>query len=252
MAGKWIVHGRKSEGARVNLLLFTYAGGSPSLFATWKKLFKEEINLCPVLYPGRELRKKESIPESAATLAKAFVDANESVFELPFVLFGHCTGNILTYEVAKYVKEKLGEDPMLYIASGASSPRNSVYGDVLYDDKGNEVSNMELAKRLVKLGMVTPDFTEHENFVDYYMPIYRGDVNMLGNFDGENIVKLNCDICAMYGEDDDYISVDCVKDWEAYTKGKLEHEVFPGSHFYIAKEKEELAKRITEHIEKRL
>ena len=44
---KWIAHGRMSEENKINLLCFSYPGGSASNFATWKKLIDSRINLLP-------------------------------------------------------------------------------------------------------------------------------------------------------------------------------------------------------------
>ena len=50
----WIAHARYAEDAAVNLLCFSYAGGSAAYFSPLKAEIDSRINLCPVLYPGRE------------------------------------------------------------------------------------------------------------------------------------------------------------------------------------------------------
>ncbi|MCR5666527.1 MAG: hypothetical protein K6G01_06820 [Eubacterium sp.] len=250
MKNKWIAHGTNREQAEVNLILFTYAGGSPSIFAPWKRLFDEQINLCPVLYPGRELRRQEAIPDKAEDLAKQFVDDNPELFEKDYVLFGHCTGNILSYEVAKYAYRKLKKMPKLFIASGSNSPRHSVYGEILKDENGVDVSDRVLAERMVDVGIVTADFIDNQNFIDYYMPIYRSDVKMLGIFDKDDVMKLDCEIYVLYGREDEYVDEDGLKDWSVYTTKGVQAETFEGAHFYITTQKEALIGKIVGKIER--
>ena len=86
----WIAHGTDRKDADTNLILFTYAGGSPSMFAPWKKLFGEEINMCPVLYPARELRQNEPLPATVKEMAVDFVESNLELFKkdrIPLFLF---------------------------------------------------------------------------------------------------------------------------------------------------------------------
>ena len=45
----WIRHGTWCEEAKMNLLCFPYAGGSPGIFAGWAKDFKEDINLLQMI-----------------------------------------------------------------------------------------------------------------------------------------------------------------------------------------------------------
>lgn len=248
MKSRWIVHGTDRAEADVNVLLFTYAGGSPSLFAPWKKLFDSRINLCPVLYPGRELRKEEQMPESIGDMAADFVDENKKLFEKDFVLFGHCTGNLIAYETAKYVFKKLRKCPLLFLVSGSNSPRSSDFARLLQDDDGKEVSDDVLAGRMISQGLVTEDFFGNQAFREYYLPIYRNDLKMISRFREKEPVPLSCAIRIMYGDEDEFLTSEGLRDWESYTTKAVEYEAFPGSHFYLTSQKERVTGRITQYI----
>ena len=76
----WIAHARYAEDAAVNLLCFSYAGGSAAYFSPLKAEIDSRINLCPVLYPGRE--RNAGIPnfDTLEACAKAFVTENPQLF----------------------------------------------------------------------------------------------------------------------------------------------------------------------------
>lgn len=69
---KWFAHQTENRNALVNLVCFVFAGGSPSFFAPWKQLMPDWINLIPVLYPMREKRLKEPMPEDIETFVNDF------------------------------------------------------------------------------------------------------------------------------------------------------------------------------------
>ena len=85
---KWIAHGRMSEENKINLLCFSYPGGSASNFATWKKLIDSRINLLPILYPERELRKNDPMEEKEERGEEERMNHPPSLFSFPYAFFG--------------------------------------------------------------------------------------------------------------------------------------------------------------------
>ena len=64
MNSKWFAYGMTHEQADLNLLLFPFAGGCPSVFVQWKRLLCPKANVYPVLYPFREARRSEQLPDT--------------------------------------------------------------------------------------------------------------------------------------------------------------------------------------------
>lgn len=249
MGKKWIVYRSGGEDSQVNLLMFVYAGGSPSFFAPWKRLFDESISMCPVLYPGRELRKNEPIPSSVKEMVREFVDESMDLFSKDFVLFGQCTGAIIAYETARYVYEKCGRFPLAFITSSMDSPRYYDCFKALYDEDGNEVGDMEIARRMVEQGIISADFLDDKKFLDYYMPIFKNDLKMFETSAKEEPFKLGCDIYCMSGTEDEFICREGLEDWANYTSGKISYTTTHGGHFYIADQKEFVSSQIKKYIE---
>ena len=97
---KWIAHQRISDKGEINLLCFVFAGGSPSFFAQWKNIFPEWVNFIPVLYPQREKRASENMPESVEELIASFLTDNKHLTDKPYVIWGHCSGALIGMEIA--------------------------------------------------------------------------------------------------------------------------------------------------------
>lgn len=249
MGKKWIVYRSGGENSEVNLLMFVYAGGSPSFFAPWKKLFDTSISMCPVLYPGREIRKNEPVPTSLKEMVHEFVDESSDLFVKDFVLFGQCTGSIIAYETAKYVYEKYGRFPLAFITSSMDSPRYYDCYKALYDENGNEVSDMDMAKRMVEQGIISKDFLDDKKFLEYYMPIFKNDLKMFECTNKEEPFRLGCNIYCMSGTEDEFISNEGLHDWENYTSGSISYATTHGGHFYIADQKEFVSSEIKKYID---
>lgn len=241
---EWIAHGTSHPEAWVNLILFPYAGGSPSMFAPWKALFPDWVQLMPVLYPGRELRRDDPMPKDVVTMAHEFVDQNLALFERPYALFGHCTGVVMAYEVARYVHERFGRMPACFIASGSESPRYAA-GQLL---GALDVDDDELVARMMEYGLVGPDFAANQNFLAYYLPIYRRDLKLMAGYQVEEPWILDCPVHLMQGDADPVLHPEGVSDWDAFCALPPQRHVFPGPHFYLNSCRETMASELTSYL----
>lgn len=246
----WIAHGTDRKDADTNLILFTYAGGSPSMFAPWKKLFGEEINMCPVLYPARELRKNEPLPATVKEMAVDFVESNLELFKKEFAFFGHCTGNLVAYEAALYLREKYGSEPLCFIASGSESPRYSRTQNMIMDENGQKLSDEILVEKMVYYGLVPESFAANRNFIDYYIPTYRNDLEMMSAYKYTENKPFRCPFYIMNGKDDKTLRQDAVEDWKTFTSDTTQYNTFDGGHFYLNEIKEVMVDELTNYIKK--
>lgn len=252
MRKKWVVHSSNKTEARINLLMFVYAGGSPSFFAPWKKALDESINICPILYPGREIRKNEPIPSSLNEMITDFVNDAPELFSKPFALFGQCTGSIIAYETAKCVYEKYSRFPLTFITSSMNSPRFYACYKALYDDDGNEATDEILIEHMIEQGTVPPDFAGNQNFIHYYMPIFRGDLKMLERADNAEPLQLECNIYCLSGTEDEFVSKEGLADWGKYTSKNVYYEKTHGGHFYLKENRDFILTNLNKYIKNEL
>ncbi|WP_029695352.1 thioesterase II family protein [Lacrimispora indolis] len=244
---KWIAHEVRHRDGGINFISFPYAGGSPSMFAPWKSEIPETINFFPVLYPGRELRKSDPMPKTVDLFAKQFVDENQELFQNDFILFGHCTGTLLAYEVLLEVRRRFGKEPLYLLASGSESPRFLMTREREMEKRG--ASDEEMIDMMVEYELVDPDTARSVLFQKYYLPIYRMDLNMLSTYRFTSHEKLHCPIRVMYGKDDRTLRKEAVQDWEAFSEDPVEFKLFQGKHFYFAEDKMPLLGYVKELIE---
>lgn len=237
----WYAHGIEHESAKINVICFPYAGGTASNFARWKKSLDKEHSIYPVLYPLRERRYNENMPDSIEALVTEFVDENLKLFEKPFILFGHCTGSIIAYETARYIHEKLKKEPICFIASGALSPDKRLVQMDVDNMKDNDFIEM-----LNDTGRIAEGAELIPNFKEYYLPVIRADYHLLGMYNYEASYKMSCQVITLAGTEDKQISFDDISNWRKFTDGKYENYSMAGGHFFIEKNVEEICKIVNE------
>ena len=242
---RWIAHERIKPEGKINLLCFAYPGGSASSFAPWKKKINEKINLIPILYPEREIRKKEKMQETFTEFINDFIKENEELFKLPYAFFGYCGGAVIGYEIAIKARRFFGKLPIWGIIASSEAPEYLKDSLVPFPN-GNE--EKEMVDYLLSLKMFDENILKNRMFLDYYIPLLKADCKMLETYTYEEKEKLNCNLDILYGEDDQTVRFEKAKKWEMITLGKTNIEKRKGGHFFIDKEKDYVCDLINERL----
>lgn len=242
---KWLAHERVNGENGINLLCFAYPGGSASNFAPWKKLINEKINLLPILYPGREIRKSDPMQESVALFVDYFVHENQEFFELPYAFFGYCGGAVLAYEIAVRVKELYGKEPLWGFISSSEAPEYLKDSILEFPSEG---TREDVIKYLLGLEMFDENIIRNNVFLDYYIPMLRADCKMLETYNYQVHDKFQCGFDVWLGTEDKNTAYEKAKKWERYTYGSIKIEEIEGGHFFVEANKEYICERINKRL----
>ena len=240
MINKWIAH-ESDKGEGKTLFCFPHAGGTAAFFAEWGGHI-EGTAVLPVQFPMREKRIREPMPDSIRELVKGFVDDCIDILrERPFAFLGHCSGSIVAYEAAVYLKEKYDIVPKILFASSCYSPMD--YSAPIL----SSLSNDELLKTIKEAGFVSEELMADPVMLEYFTPIVRKDFYLQENYKSNSVVKLDCPIAVMYGKKDGELSnKQGLDNWENYTSSNFSTDSFDASHFYLKDRSDEVISRITE------
>ena len=237
---KWVAHSKNTEDSQVSMICFPFAGGSASYFAPWARCIPGNIGLLPVLYPMRELRMSEPMPENIGELAD-MIAAERELFEKRFIMFSHCTGSLVAYETARRLHDRYGISPELFVTSSEPSPRKTIVDRSVF-----EMNDTEFAAHAVHLGLLDPEMVKNEDFMRYYFPVFKSDFLMHQRYDPHlPMFTLECPVLAMRGSDDRLSTMEIIQDWSAYTDSGFEYREFSGSHFFIDQHRDEIINLIT-------
>lgn len=244
MKNKWIIGNGEIDNKDMSLICIPYAGASASMFSKWQANFNQNILVCPILLPFRDSRRKEEMPESVSKLAYDFVEQNEKLLRKPYAIFGHCTGAILGYEIARTAKKIYGIEPIFLIVSSSQEPAIiPEEARVLYN-----ADNTTIKEYLIKENLVEEDILDIPEFVEYYYPILCEDFKIYANYVVEK-EKLSSPIIAMYDPDDSKLIESNVLGWKQYTEHFSSITVKGGHYSFLTNEKK-LIESINQIIER--
>jgi len=217
----------------MKLFCLPYAGGSSSIFYSWKKILSPEIEPIPIELPGRGKRSTEPLIEDYNLLINDlldFIDKNTRYGE-EFQLFGHSMGGLLAYSIAKYVEKKQFSKYTinhLYL-SGARPP------NVLLKDSYpiSSLPNKEFISKLTELGGMDEEILNCQELMDYLLPSIRADFLVLETFnDVNNDYKVKCSTTLINGITDSSV-IFHEKKWGHYLQNIENIKHLEGGHFFI-------------------
>lgn len=240
----WMAHQRYSEAAQMNLLCFPYAGGSSTFFSPLKMKIIPQINVCPILYPGREKNIGKNGFDTIEEMASVLVKENPEFFTREYALMGHCTGALIAYEVALAAEQEYGRSPKVFFASAAPAPSCPQF---FHKDK---LSDGELTRQLIHNKMIDKAFAEKDVYTEYYLPLMRRDLEMHTNYSPETpFRKMKTEVKVIFGEEDSlFQDKQTVEDWNLFAEHGVQSMSFPGGHFYINECRSEVAELINQSL----
>lgn len=219
------------EFANINLICFPWAGGGSNFYALWGKDLPDFIEVHAITLPGRESRFKEPCLKELNPLVDDLVEKIYNKFsKKKFAFFGHSLGSLLSFEVARKLKNEYNIEPLKMFISGAS-PSHSSYRK--QDPKFGKMTDAEFKIFLQRLGGTPKEILDNDEIMELYLPALKADYGLLDQFDfqpepGKAVVS--CPI-QMYDGDHDKKHDDDA--WKELTSGSFSLQFLPGGHFFL-------------------
>jgi surfactin synthase thioesterase subunit len=79
---------------------------------------------------------------------------------------------------------------------------------------------------------------------DQFLPIIRGDIELLAGYRPDAVAQLPLDLLVWYGVDDPATPRCLVREWQRYTSRLCRLTAFPGGHFFIHDDPRPVADRL--------
>ena len=242
----WTVFIQKNPKALMRLFCFHYGGGSASAFINWASKIPTDIELIAIQLPGREGRFGEPCVGSVSELVEKVLPAIKPLLNKPYVIFGHSLGAINAFEVIRAIKRQQLRQPELFIPSGVKAPEfpynaqhishlpDSLFVAALKERYKSTIGNL----------LDTPEVRE------VFLPQLRADFNLIESykFVAGDDAKFGCPILALAGEMEYQITEEQLNCWKNYTNKKSESKRFPGGHFFIQEQEDDVLALVVEKI----
>jgi len=230
MAGQWVAGAAEAEAdqAPVRLFCFAHAGGGAGFFQPWRAALRSEVDVRPVLLPGRESRVRETPYTRAEDLLGPLTEALLPLTDKPYALFGHSMGSVLAYETARRLTAVADRAPLCVFASGRRAPqlprRHPPLHSLPEDDFLHGVS---------RLNGTPPEVLRQPELFRLFIPALRADFALNELYTPLPGPALGCPVSGLVGDADPEVDVDEMAAWRHTTEAGFTLRVFRGDHFYL-------------------
>lgn len=227
---------RKTAHARSRIYCLPFAGGSASAYFEWASVFTD-LDVVAIQLPGRQDRIDdqpfESISNAASAIAEEICDeANE----LPFGIFGHSMGALLAFETINRLPSQGEGKPSLAVFSGRAAPHLAKSDGSNFHTSSDE----QLIELMLRFGAAPMEIKKYPELLESMIPTFRADLKMIDTYQYMSFAKISVPVLAVSGEQDPFVDINLVRSWQELTTSTFEFRSWPGGHFFIWNEQNQL------------
>lgn len=240
----WLAHKLVRDG-RLNLICFPYAGGTSALFNRWRSALPDWVNICPLVFPGRESRCRQAHESHFATLADNIAGALlPQLHDVNFALYGHSMGAWFAHDLALRACQR-GSPPRGLLVSGQRAPQFS------YPFGANrEIDDTTLLKFIDSFGGLDAELLANSSWITWMLGLIRADLSLCETHPPvAPDATLSCPLHLFANDADPLIALDVQRPWQLRTKGKFSLSWHEGGHFFIRTHATDFLKKLASILE---
>ncbi|MCO5994304.1 thioesterase II family protein [Actinoallomurus rhizosphaericola] len=212
----------------VQMFCVPHAGGTASAFRRWNDQIGDGLAVIPLELAGRGPRANDpfspDVPAAVTDLIDQLTSKRDGSL---FVLFGHCMGAVIAFEMARRLRGA-DDEPVLLVVSG----RNPPHLPNEWSRKVAPLSDDELFTELVAVGGVPKGLSRA--MARAFLPIFRADQAMVRGYDaGGPEPRISQPVLALAGDDDFMTSDSLLPGWADYTERSVTVCKLPGNHYFV-------------------
>lgn len=225
----WLQYWQRKPTAKIRLFCFPYAGGGAAIFRNWSKQLPPEVEVCPVQLPGREHRLREAAFSQIAPLIDSVMDGLHPYLDMPYALFGHSMGALVSFELARRLYRTEHRSKLLHLfVSGHRAPQIPDPNPPTY-----HLPEEEFIEELRNLNGTPEEVLQNQELLSLLLPLLRSDFALCETYIYVDDAPLHCPVTAYGGLQDREASQSDLARWKELTDSSFYLRRFPGDHFFL-------------------
>jgi medium-chain acyl-[acyl-carrier-protein] hydrolase len=240
----WLPFGA-APGAAIRLLCLPHAGAGATVYRTWGSGFPASVGICPVQPPGREKRRREPPLSSAEEVVSLLADEVIEAVRLPYAIFGHSTGALCAFELARQIRRLGAPGPVHLFVSGRRAPQLPMERTQL-----SGLSVDELAAVLRRLGGTPEMVLAQRDVLQLIQPLLVADFAVNEAYTYRPEQPLAVPITAFAATQDRGGDPGQMASWKEQTSAPFAVHTLSGGHFAVFDHAQEVASRIAADLER--
>lgn len=246
-ANRWVNPLESNSQTRFRLFCFPYAGAGASIFHSWSEALPSEIEVCPIQLPGRENRLGETPLTRLKPLIETLTPLLRPHLDIPFALFGHSMGAILSFELVRELRRRQLPSPVCLFVSGSLAPQIPDLEPPIH-----RLSDSKFKEKLKQLKGTPDEVLQDTELMELYLPALKADFALLETYFYANESPLNIPISVFGGQQDNKVSPEALAAWREQTNQDFTLKMFPGDHFFLHVEGQNLLQTIAQELQQLL
>ncbi|MFG3256579.1 thioesterase II family protein [Streptomyces sp. NPDC048172] len=239
----WTARLRPESGGRLRLICLAHAGGGAATFRGFAQDLPPDIDLCVVRLPGRESRLREPPVRKMGELVSLLGDALADQRDVPYGLFGYCSGALTAFELARYLRERGDRPPAALFACACPSPAM-----VLRDSGVHDMGREELIEHLSALGIIPDTILSTPGLFDMFEQSVRADYEVYETHEYVADEPLDLPVSVFGATGDPSTTVPTLLGWREETTRAFSLRLFPGDHGFFEKDRRTLTAAVAEDL----
>lgn len=215
--------------ARVRLFCFPYAGGGSAEFARWRLVLPAEVEVSPVLLPGRESRLSEAPWRDPDALVTTLADALGSALDRPYALFGHSVGAAIAFAVARELLRRGHPAPAHLFLSGRAPP------DAPRDEPPLHTLSEDTFLALLgrRYDAIPAALLADRELLSLFLPALRADMELSERITLPTDPPVPVPTTLFVGRDDSAAPPPLAAGWSRWLTRPPTIELLDGGHFFL-------------------
>lgn len=239
---RWIT-GADQGNPAVRLFCFPHAGGGSRFFQPWRRALGPDIQVCPIVLPGREHRAAEPPFTRLAPLARELAEALRPHLDRPFAFFGHSLGALVAYETVCALIGSGQPEPAVLLASGRRAPHLTPRESALH-----RLPHDEFMAHMIALNGTSAHTQLRRRLLETFVPMLRADYEINETYAPGGGLSPSCPVVAYHGRFDPVATPAQVACWRDATSGPSRLRLFDGDHFYHKDAPEEVMAAVRDDL----
>lgn len=229
----------------VQVFCVPHAGGTSSAFRRWQGRIGAGLSPVPLELAGRGPRSGEAFSTTVHAAAADLITQLEGKRSGGgFILLGHCMGAVIAFEMARALRRRDAEEPVLLVVSG----RNPPYLPNEWSRKVAPLPDDELFRELQTVGGVPAGLSRA--MAGAFLPVFRADQSMVRDYEvGGTEPLIGPPVLALAGDGDFMTSDALLPQWADYTqRHTCTVRKLPGNHYFVYNWPAEVGEFIREQL----
>jgi surfactin synthase thioesterase subunit len=215
---KWFPYRRGTGG--LELFAFPHAGAASTVFNDLRESLRlTGVAMTAAVLPAHGRRLREAPHRRMEPLLAEFDDMARRdgyvAFMGDYALFGHCSGALVAYEIARLLVRAPCANPRLLVVCSCLPPR------LIFDTGMGRLPTRELLAQTASMGGTNPELMADPDFVEMIERPLRADWEMYDAYVHRSGGRLPLPILAVRGVEDTNVDASDLRLWQEQTTEEL-------------------------------